>query len=128
MNKKYVYCVIAAVITVVVLAIILVSDRPNDSAEFNKYKNYADNVGVTDWTISEDTAKSFADANCDKLAIGDMPSIKFMNVNHVKSSAAVIAAYCPDSFDNFLAGVVMKYPEYKGTALYINERLEIDSH
>lgn len=128
MKKQYVYGAVVAALSVIVLAFILVSDGANDNSKFGKYKTYASRVGVVDWTISEDTASSFADANCDKLADGEMPAIKFMNENHVKSSASVIAAYCPDSFDNFLAGIVMKYPEYKDTALYVNERLEVDSH
>lgn len=127
MKKTYVYSICLAIVAAIVLAIVLVSDR-GDNTQYDTYKKYASEVGVVDWSISEDTAKSFADANCDKLAIGDMPAIRFRNDNHVKSSASVIAAYCPDSFDNFLAGIITDYPEYKSTALYVNERLEIDSH
>jgi len=128
MKKRYVYGIGLAIATVVVLAFVLVSDMAQGHSKFDTYKKDAERIHVVDWTISEDTAKSFADANCDKLATGDMPAIKFRNENHVKSSAAVLAAYCPDSFDNFLAGIVMKYPEYKSTAMYVNERLEVDSH
>lgn len=128
MKKRYVYGTILAVITVTVLAAILMSDMANGNSKFDKYKKYANELNVVDWTISEDTANSFADANCDKLAVGDIPQVKYRNESHVRSSAAVIAAYCPDSFDNFLAGIVMKYPNYKNTALYVNERLEIGSH
>lgn len=129
MKKRYIYGAAIAIVTIIVLAAILVSDSANKSSpKFNKYKQYANELIVTDWTISQDTAESFADANCDKLANGQVPAIKYMNENHVKSSAAVIAAYCPDSFDNFLAGVITDDPEYKNTALYVNERLEVDSH
>jgi hypothetical protein len=126
MKKRYIYSIGVAIVTVIVLAIILVSDSANNS-QYGKYKQYANQVGVVDWSISEDTAKSFAEANCDKLAIGDMPAIKFKNENHVKSSASVFAAYCPASFDNFLAGIITDYPQYKETALYINEELHVDS-
>lgn len=127
MQKKWVYGAVCAIVTVIVLAIILVSDSANGHSQFDRYKSYADKVGVVDWSISENTAEGFADANCDKLAQGQVPAIRFMNENHVKSSAAVIAAYCPKSFDNFLAGVITDDPEYRNTALYVNERLQIDS-
>lgn len=122
--KKWIFGGAFALATVVALIVVLLNSGGN--SKFDKYQSYANEVNVVDWTISEDTAKSFADANCDKLATGDMPGIRFQNENHVKSSAAVIAAYCPDSFDNFLAGVIMKYPDYKETALYINEEIHVD--
>lgn len=123
MKKRHIYGIGIAILTVVVLAIILVSDRAQGNPRFEKYKQYANGLNVVDWTISESTAKSFADSSCDKLAQGQVPAIKYRNENHVKSSAAVIAAYCPESFDNFLAGVITDDPEYRETALYINEEL-----
>lgn len=126
MKKRYIYGLTIAVITVAVLAAILVSDAATDR-KFDRYKQYANELNVVDWTISEDTAQTFADANCDKLAVGETPAIKYRNESHVKSSAAVIAAYCPDSFDNFLAGIIMNGPEYKETALYINEEIRVPS-
>jgi len=116
-----------AVVSITTLAIVLWVNSGNDeSPKFHQYKQYASELNVVDWTISQDTAESFAQGNCDKLAIGSMPAIKFQNEDHVKSSASVLAAYCPDSLDNFLAGIIMKYPEFKDTAMYINDRIEIE--
>ena len=114
-----------AVISAIVMAIVLTGSS-GESSEYARYKRYSNELAI-DWKISQDTAQSFANSNCDKLAVGQMPAIRFQNTEHVESSAAVIAAYCPDSFENFLAGVITKYPEYKSTALYVNERLEVDS-
>ncbi|XAO35394.1 hypothetical protein SEA_FRANCOB_230 [Streptomyces phage Francob] len=127
MPKRWIYGSVALLTGMLLVMVILLNgDSRHD--KFDTYKEYAKQVNVVDWSISEDTAKSFAEANCDKLAVGEMPAIKFRSADHVKSSAAVLAAYCPDSFDNFLAGIIIKYPEYKDTATYINERLEVDSH
>lgn len=126
MEKRWLYGGVAILTGFVVLAVLLLSGDTRHS-KYDTYKEYAKQVNIVDWSISEDTAKSFAEANCDKLAVGEMPAIKFSNADHVKSSAAVFAAYCPNSFDNFLAGVIMNYPEYRNTAMYINERLEVDS-
>jgi hypothetical protein len=128
MQKKWIYGGSIAALTVLAIIMVLLLQGDSRPSRFDEYKSYAKQVNVVDWSISENTAKSFATANCDKLAQGEMPGIKFQNSDHVKSSAAVLAAYCPDSFDNFLAGIIMKYPEYKNTAMYVNERLEVDSH
>ncbi|UUG69518.1 hypothetical protein SEA_SHAM_217 [Streptomyces phage Sham] len=125
MDKKWILGIIGAGITVVVLAIIVATSMVTPETKFERYQRYADDVHVVDWTISEDTAKSFADANCDKLAEGKMPSLRFKNEDHVKSSGAVIAAYCPESFDNFLAGLVMKHPEYVDTAKYMIDEIKV---
>ena len=124
MDKKWFIGIAGAAITMVVLALI-VSTAINPQTTYERYQQYAADVNVVDWTISEDTAKGFADANCEKLAQGKMPSIKFKNEEHVKSSGAVIAAYCPESFDNFLAGLVMKYPEYVNTAKYMIDEMKV---
>jgi len=125
-DKKWIYGS-AAILTGIVVAMVLLLSGDSHHSKFDDYKSYAKQVNIVDWSISESTAEDFAEANCDKLAIGEMPAIKFRSTDHVKSSAAVLAAYCPQSFDNFLAGIIMKYPEYKSTATYINERLEVDS-
>ena len=125
MKKRYLYGAALGVLTIIVLAIILVSDTASNS-RFEKYKQYANEVGVTDWTISEDTAKSFADSSCDKLAEGDMPHVRFRNEDHIKSSGSVIAAYCPESFHNFVAGILMNNPEYRQVIMYMNDRIEIE--
>ncbi|QIQ63080.1 hypothetical protein SEA_MOAB_226 [Streptomyces phage Moab] len=127
MHKKWIYGGSIAILTGLAILMVFLLNGDSHPSRFDEYKSYAKQVNIVDWSISEDTAKSFAEANCDKLATGEMPAIKFRSTDHVKSSAAVLAAYCPASFDNFLAGIVMKYPEYKSTALYINERLEVDS-
>lgn len=125
MEKKWLFGIVGAVITGVVLLVIIVNATVKPETTFERYQRYAEDVNVVDWTISEDTAKNFADANCDELAQGRMPEIKFRNGEHVKSSGAVIAAYCPESFDNFLAGIAMKYPEYIETAKYLNYRIKV---
>ena len=126
MKKEFVYGAIAAIIgAITLLAVFLVAGRVEPKSTYDQYKEYAQQVNVVDWNVSEDTASSFADANCDKLAQGEMPSILFRNGEHVKSSGAVIAAYCPESFDNFLAGIAMKYPEYIETAKYLNYRIKV---
>ena len=126
MQTRWIYGSVA-LLTGVLVAMVLLLGGDSRHSKFDTYKEYAKQVNVVDWSISEDTAKGFAEANCDKLAMGEMPAIKFQSADHVKSSAAVLAAYCPASFDNFLAGVIMKYPEYRSTAMYVNERLEVDS-
>lgn len=126
MQKRWIYGT-AAALTVIAVAMILLLSGDSRQSRFDEYKSYARQVNIVDWSISEDTAKNFAEANCDKLATGEMPAINFRSTDHVKSSAAVLAAYCPNSFDNFLAGIIVKYPQYKSTAIYINERLEVDS-
>ncbi|QQO39878.1 membrane protein [Streptomyces phage Belfort] len=127
MEKKWIYTIFGGVLVAVVLLVVTVLNVDTTKTKFETYQNYAKQVNLVDWSISEDTAESFAKANCDKLATGDMPAIRFQNSDHVKSSAAVLAAYCPNSFDNFLAGVIMNNPEYKSTAMYVNERIEVDS-
>lgn len=126
MKKQYWYLIGLAVVTVLVLATILVSDVAQGNSKFDKYSKYTNQLGVVDWTISESTAQNFADSNCEKLAVGDVPAIRFRSEDHVKSSAAIIAAYCPDSFDNFVAGVITDDPEYKDLALYINEKIRVE--
>lgn len=128
MQRKWILGGSLAILTALAVLMIILLNGDSHHSKFDNYERYAKQVNVVDWSISEDTAKSFAEANCDKLAVGEMPAIKFQSTDHVKSSAAVLAAYCPDSLDNFEAGIIMKYPEYKSTALYINERLKIVSH
>lgn len=125
MDKKWILGILGAIVTGVVLLVIIVNSAVKPETTYERYQRYADDVNVVDWTISEDTAESFADANCDKLAEGKMPSLRFRNEDHVKSSGAVIAAYCPDSFDNFLAGLVMKHPEYVDTAKYMIDKIKV---
>lgn len=126
MKKEFVYgTIVAAISGIVLLAVFIFAARVEPKSTFERYQEYSQQVNVVDWTVSEDTAKTFADANCDKLAQGDMPAIQFKNGEHVKSSGAVIAAYCPMSFDNFLAGIAMKYPEYIETAKYLNYRIKV---
>lgn len=125
MKKNWIIGITFGVITAVTLLVVVLLNMDTNS-KYDDYKGYSNQLNVVDWTVSEDTAKSFADANCDKLATGEMPAIKFRSENHVKASAAVIAAYCPNSFFNFLAGVIDKHPEYKRTALYINEEIHVD--
>ncbi|WMI33595.1 hypothetical protein SEA_KENREY_233 [Streptomyces phage Kenrey] len=127
MEKKWYLGIAAFAIALATLVIVVVSGLDTTQSKFEEYESYAKQVNIVDWSISEDTAKSFAEANCDKLATGEMPAIRFQSTDHVKSSASVLAAYCPASFDNFLAGIIMKYPEYKSTAMYLNERLKVDS-
>ncbi|WNN94784.1 membrane protein [Streptomyces phage Phredrick] len=127
MEKKWIVGIATFAIAVVTLIVVIVSSTDTTQSKFEKYESYAKQVNIVDWSISEDTAKSFAEANCDKLATGEMPAIRFQSTDHVKSSASVLAAYCPASFDNFLAGIIMKYPEYKSTAMYLNERLKVGS-
>jgi hypothetical protein len=127
MEKKWFGIVgaLAAVITALVLAVVIVGVDNRPPTRFDKYQQYAKDVNIVDWTISEDTAKSFAEANCEKLDEGDMPAIRFKNGEHVKSSGAVIAAYCPKSFDNFLAGIALDYPEYISVVEYLNYRIKV---
>lgn len=127
MEKKWIYAIAGSVMVAVLLLVVVVLNVDKSKTKYETYQNYAKQVDIVDWSISEDTAKNFAESNCDKLATGDMPAIKFRNSDHVKSSAAVLAAYCPDSFDNFLAGVIMNNPEYRNTAMYVNERIDVDS-
>jgi hypothetical protein len=125
MNISKTYWMIVGIALIPVFFVVLLLNTTTPQTNFEMYKSYAKQVNVVDWSISEGTAKSFAEANCEKLAVGDMPAIRFQNEDHVKSSAAILAAYCPKSFSNFLAGVIMNHSEYKETALYVNERLEI---
>ncbi|AXG66297.1 hypothetical protein SEA_ANNADREAMY_212 [Streptomyces phage Annadreamy] len=126
MKKEFVWgTIVAALFGAALLVVMLLASNKEQPTTFEQYKEYAQQVNVVDWTISEDTAESFADANCNKLEQGEMPAIAFQNGEHVKSSGAVIAAYCPESFDNFLAGIAMKYPEYIETAKYLNYRIKV---
>lgn len=126
--KKVLWLIFGMVTFVTLLFVVLLNTASEESPRFEKYKDYANQLNVTDWDISEDTAQSFASSNCESLSIGDMPAMMFKNDEHLKSSAAVLAAYCPDSYRPFLAGVLIDYPEYTDTALYINRTLDIDSN
>lgn len=111
-------------VTLIVLGFVINQNIKNPS-DYGKSQEYSKIVNVTNWQISEGTANSFAEASCDKLAIGQMPAMKFQNEDHVKSSASVIAAYCPNSLHVFLVGVMINHPEYKETAIYINDILRV---
>ena len=125
--KKVLWLIFGMVTFVTLLFVVLLNTASEESPRFEKYNDYANQLNVSDWDISEDTAQSFASSNCESLSLGDMTAMMFKNDDHLKSSAAVIAAYCPSSYRPFLAGVLVDYPEYTDTALYINRTLDIDS-
>ena len=125
--KAILWSVFGLVTFVTLLFVVLLNTASDESPRFDKYKTYAGQLNIDDWTISEDTAQSFASSNCESLSLGDMPAISFKNEDHVKSSDAVLAAYCPSSYRPFLAGVLIDYPEYTDTALYINTTLRVDT-
>lgn len=121
-NKKIIIPFFVILVAGLVAFNLYIVNKGSSSPEFNRYNGYAKTLG-TDWNISEDTAGSFAYSNCESVGNGDPLYVNFMSTDHVKSSAAVFAAYCPESFDEFLSSVSDQNPEYSSLVRSIDENI-----
>ncbi|QIN94202.1 hypothetical protein PP459_gp031 [Streptomyces phage Wakanda] len=111
----------ALLVTVVVLSVILLSNRSSD--EYERYKSWAATYKTHDWKISQETAKSFAEGNCTPLFLGHRPGFRIENENHLKATAAVLAGYCPDAVIPYTETVDKYYPQFSDTTALIRKAM-----
>ena len=121
---KKIWLIIGALVLVTVSVLVFITTRETESQDYKTYKSYAQRIDMGDWNISQESAESFASGNCAHFERGGMPAFKIRSDDHLKSTTAILASYCPDAFRPYLAGVLAKAPEYAPTVMLINDELK----